>query len=66
MKLTGVSRPKARVTARVIRANGEVVELGTICGEGQDDPENVKKRDAGRERLNRVYKGKLSKEERHG
>jgi hypothetical protein len=66
MKLTGTSKPKARIMARVIRADGEIVDLGTICGEGRDEPGNVRKREAGRARLNRVYKGKLSKEERHG
>jgi hypothetical protein len=54
MKLTGTSKPKARIMARVIRADGEIVDLGTICGEGQDAPENVKKRDAGRAHLKRL------------
>jgi hypothetical protein len=66
MKMTGTSKPKARIMARVIRADGEIVDLGTICGEGRDEPGNAKKQADGRARLNRVFNGKLSKEERHG
>jgi len=59
----GVSMPKARVKARVIRKDGRVVDLGTLCGEGRDDPENVKKREHGRAMLARLCAQEIAAEQ---
>jgi len=55
-ELFGVSRPKASVSARVIKADGTIIDLGTIAGEGREDPANMQKGREARERLNRLVK----------
>jgi len=60
-----VKRPKGSISARVIKADGTIVEIGTIAGEGRDAPENLEKGRKARERLNAMLKKEL-KEERHG
>ncbi len=43
MKLKpAMSRPDATLSARVIHPDGTVVDLGTICGKGHDEPETVR------------------------
>jgi len=54
-------RPEGRVSARVIKANGEVIELGQIAGPGITRADAKKGRD-GRKRLNDLFK----KEGGHG
>ena len=57
-----VKRPIASIGAVVIKADGTRVDLGTIAGEGRDDPANKKKGAEGRAKLNKL----LKKEARHG
>ena len=57
-----VKRPKGSISARVIKANGRIVDLGTIAGEGLHDPKNLEKGRKGRELLNKL----INKEEHNG
>ena len=57
-----VKRPKASVSAVVIKADGTRIDVGTIAGEGRDDPENLEKGRRARARINAL----LKKEARNG
>ncbi|MFA5054137.1 MAG: hypothetical protein WC565_08760 [Parcubacteria group bacterium] len=60
-----VKRPKASLSAVVIKADGTRVDLGMIAGEGRNDPANLEKGKAGRERLDAML-AKEKKEAHHG
>jgi len=62
MPYVGKSRPKASISARVIKADGTIVDLGVIAGEGKKEPANEEKGRKGRELLTKLFK----KETKHG
>ncbi len=57
-----VKRPKAALSAVVIKADGTRVDLGTIAGEGRNVPENLEKGRLGRETLDAMLKKEQLKE----
>jgi hypothetical protein len=61
-----VKRPKASLSAVVIKADGTRVDLGTIAGEGRNDPGNLEKGRQGRQALDAMLKAETSKEVSHG
>jgi hypothetical protein len=56
MSYDAKARPKASISARVIRKDGTIVDLGVIAGEGKKDPANEEKGRKGRELLNKLFK----------
>jgi hypothetical protein len=65
MFLGKVERPKASISAVVIKADGTRIDVGTIAGEGRDDPANLEKGKSARARINALLK-KEKKEARNG
>ena len=61
-----VERPIASVSAVLIKADGTRIDIGTIAGEGRDDPKNVEKGKNARARINALLKKEQKKEARHG
>ena len=59
------NRPKASISAVVIKADGTRIDVGTIAGEGRNDPANIEKGKSARARINALLK-KEEKEARHG
>lgn len=62
MPYVGKSSPKASIAARVIKADGRIVDLGVIAGDGKKDPANEEKGRKGRALLDKLNK----KEAKHG
>jgi len=60
-----VKRPKASLSAVVIKADGTRIDVGTIAGEGRDAPANLEKGKQARARLDAMI-AKEKKEAHHG
>ena len=60
-----VKRPKASISAIVIKKDGTRIDVGTIAGEGRDDPANLEKGKSARARINALLKEE-KKEAHHG
>jgi hypothetical protein len=61
-----IKRPKASLGAVVIKKDGTRIDLGTIAGEGRNEPDNLEKGRLGREALDAMLKEEMSKEVSHG
>ncbi len=56
MSYDAKARPKASISARVIKKDGTIVDLGVIAGEGKKDLANEEKGRKGRALLDKLFK----------